>query len=48
MYLLLEIKTNTFDDNIYEKLKEAEQQMISTSKRYSKKDVLDSINNIIG
>lgn len=43
-----EIKTNTFDEKIYEKLKEAEKEMKNTSKRYSKEEILDSIDNIIG
>ena len=31
--LPFEVKTNTFDDLVYEKLKEAELEMINTSKR---------------
>ncbi len=46
--LPFEIKTNTFDEKIYGKLKEAEKEMINTSKRYSKEEILDSIDNIIG
>lgn len=45
--LPFEIKTDTFDDNICEKLKEAENEMNNTSKRYSKEEILESINNII-
>ena len=46
--LPFEIRTNTLDENIYEKLKEAEVEMSSTSKRYSKEEILDSMNKIIG
>ena len=45
--LPFEIKTNTFDEKVYEKLKESELEMSNTSKRYSKEEVLESINNII-
>lgn len=45
--LPFDVKTNTFDDIIYEKLKEAENEMNNTSKRYSIKDIEDSMNNII-
>lgn len=41
------MKTNTFDDTIYEKLKEAENEMNNTSKRYSTEDIEDSMNDII-
>ncbi len=46
--LPFEITTKSVDETIYEKLKEAELQMSHTSKRYSKEEVLESINNIIG
>lgn len=46
--LPFEVKTNIFDEEIYEKLKEAELEMTNTSKRYSKEEVLDSMNKIIG
>ena len=46
--LPFEIKTNTLDGQIYEKLKEAELEIINTSKRYSKEEILNSMNNIIG
>ena len=39
-----QINTNT----VYEKLKKAEDEMNNTSKRYSKKEILESMNNIIG
>ena len=42
------VKENTFDEKIYEKLKEAEVERMNTSKRYSKEEILDSMNNIIG
>ena len=35
------------DENIYEKLKEAEIEMNSTKKRYTKEEVLKSMNDII-
>lgn len=46
--LPFEVKTNTFDEVVYEKLKEAELEMSNTTKKYSKEEVLDSINHIIG
>lgn len=46
--LPFEVKANTFDEKIYEKLKEAELEMTNTSKRYSKEEIIDSMNNIIG
>ncbi len=46
--LPFEVKANTFDETVYEKLKEAELEMSNTSKRYSKEEVLESMNNIIG
>ncbi len=46
--LPFEVKTSNFDEKIYEKLKEAELEMNNTSKRYSKEEVLDSMNKIIG
>lgn len=45
--LPFEVKTSTFDDTIYNKLKEAELEMSNTSKRYSKEDILKSMNDII-
>jgi DNA-damage-inducible protein J len=45
--LPFEVKTNTFDEAICEKLKEAELEMINTSKRYTMDEVIDSMNNII-
>lgn len=46
--LPFEIKTTTFDEEIYNKLKEAEDEMNSTSKRYSISDIEKSMNDIIG
>lgn len=41
-----EIKSNTFDENIYEKLKEAELEMNNTSERYTINNVESSMNSI--
>ena len=46
--LPFEIKSNTFDEKVYEKLKEAELEMSNNKKRYSTDEVINSINNIIG
>lgn len=46
--LPFEIKTTTFDEEVYNKLKEAEDEMLSTSKRYSINDIEKSMNDIIG
>lgn len=44
-----EIRSNYSDEQIYEKLKEAEKELKSTTKRYTKEEIIDSINNnIIG
>ena len=45
--LPFEIKSYTFDDVIYEKLKEAELEMNNISTRYTIDDIKNSINNII-
>ncbi len=45
--LPFEIRTNTYDEIIYEKLKEAELEMNNTSKRYTINDVENSMDNII-
>lgn len=42
-----EVRANSFDENIYQKLKEVEQEINSTSKRYSSSEVLKSMNDII-
>ena len=46
--LPFEIKTNTIDDTLYQKLKEAELEMNTTTKRYSKDEIISSMNDIIG
>lgn len=45
--LPFEIKSYTFDDAIYEKLKEAELEMNNISTRYTIDDIKNSMNNII-
>ena len=45
--LPFEIKSDTFDDIIYEKLKEAEVEMDNTSIRYTIADLENSVDNII-
>ena len=45
--LPFEVKSNTFDEIIYEKLKEAELEM-NNNKRYTTEEVIDSMNKIIG
>ena len=45
--LPFEIKSNTFDEVIYSKLKEAELEMNNTSKRYTMQEMIDSMNSII-
>ena len=45
--LPFEVKSNTLDDIIYEKLKEAEFEMNNTSTRYTINDIENSMNNII-
>lgn len=42
-----EVRSKTFNETVYEKLQEAELEMNSTSKRYSKEEVLESMNKII-
>ena len=46
--LPFEIRSNTFDETVYEKLKEAELEISNSSQRYSKEEVLKSMNDIIG
>ena len=46
--LPFEVRANSLDEVIYEKVKEAELEMDNTSKRYSKEEILESMNNIIG
>lgn len=45
--LPFEVKTNNFDDLVYNKLKEAEKEMDTTNKRYTKEEIISSMNNII-
>lgn len=45
--LPFEIKTNYPDDEIYSKLAEAEEEMINNKKRYTSKEALESLKNII-
>ena len=45
--LPFEVRSKTFDETIYNKLQEAESEMNNTSKRYSKEEIIDSINKII-
>ena len=44
--LPFEVKTKKYDKSVYEKLKEAEEEFLNTSKRYTKEEVLESLNNI--
>ena len=37
----------SFDDTVYEKLQEAELEMDHTSKRYTKEEILESMNKVI-
>ena len=46
--LPFEIKTSNFDDEVYNKLKEAEEEMKNTTKRYTAKEILDDIEDITG
>ena len=41
------IKSNTFDEVIYSKLKEVELEMNNTSKRHTMKEMIESMNSII-
>ena len=45
--LSFEIKSNLFNDEIYEKLRDAELEMDNTSKRYNIDDIEISMNRII-
>ena len=46
--LPFEVKANTFDEIIYNKLNKAEVEMNNTDKRYSKEEILKSMNDLIG
>lgn len=45
--LPFEVKSDTYNKIIYDKLKEAELEMNNTSKRYTIKDIEESMNSII-
>lgn len=45
--LPFEIKTNTFDEKIYQKLKEADKEIDDNNKRYTSSEILKSMNDII-
>ena len=45
--LPFEIRSNAFDEIVYEKLKEAELEMNSTKKRYTFDEAVNSMNDII-
>lgn len=45
--LPFEVKSDTYNKIIYEKLKDAELEMNNTSKRYTIKDIEESMNSII-
>ncbi len=45
--LPFEIKTSTFDREIYSKLLEAEEEMNESSKRYASNEVIESMKKII-
>lgn len=44
--LPFDVKASNYD--MYEKIKEAEEEMNNTNKRYTKEDVIKSMNDIIG
>lgn len=46
--LPFEVRTKNFEENIYNKLKEAEEEMKYTTKRYDKEDIFKSMSDIIG
>jgi len=45
--LPFEVKSNIFEETIYNKLKEAEIEMNNTDKRYTIDEITDNINRII-
>lgn len=45
--LPFEIKDNSFNEVVYEKLKEADQEIDKTNTRYTIDDIKDSLNNVI-
>ncbi len=44
----LNVQVDYFDEIIYQEIKEAELEMSNSSKRYSKEEILESMNIIIG
>ncbi len=46
--LPFEVRSDDFEETIYNKLKEAEQEMDKTTKRYTKDEIIKSIDDIIG
>ena len=46
--LPFEVRSKTFDDTVYDKLQEAESEMNHTCKRYTKEEILESMNKMIG
>ena len=45
--LPFEVKANTFDNIVYEKLKEAELEMSNTNKRYTTDELMNSMKDTI-
>lgn len=43
-----EIRNYSFDDYVFEKIKEAEKEIDDNSKKYSREEVMNNLNNIIG
>lgn len=43
-----EVRSNTLDEEIIKKLQESEEEMLTNNKRYTKEEVLKSMNDIIG
>lgn len=43
----MEVKEDNIDENVYNKLQEAEQEMNEIVKRYNKEEILQSMNEII-
>lgn len=43
-----EIRSTSYEKEIHDKLQEAEEEMLKTSKRYTIDEITNSMNNIIG
>lgn len=43
-----EVRSNTLDEETIKKLQESEEEMLTNNKRYTKEEVLKSMNDIIG